>query len=136
MKVAILAVLNLSLVGLFVYILKKRELLTYYRSGRLWLTWLAIGIITLMDEFTSIFYAPAEAHRFIGASAIVFIAATSILIRFMSTRFVEIAEILEHHSLIGGGVYSFSYLVLGPGVPSWRCPPSWWTTFSPPAYRP
>jgi amino acid transporter len=114
MKIAVLAALNLALVGLFIYILKKRELLTYYRSGRIWLTWLAIGIITLMDEFTSIFYAPAEAYRFIGSSAIVFIAVTSILIRFMSTRFVEIAEILEHHNLIGGGVYSFSYLVLGP----------------------
>ena len=67
-----------------------------------------------MDEFTSIFYVPAESYRFIGSSAIVFIALTSILIRFLSTRFVEIAEILEHHGLIGGGVYSFSYLVLGP----------------------
>ena len=114
MKAVVLVALNLVLVGLFVFILKKRELLTYYRSGRLWLTWLAIGIITLMDEFTSIFYAPAESYRFIGSSAIVFIALTSILIRFMSTRFVEIAEILEHHGLIGGGVYSFSYLVLGP----------------------
>ena len=69
-----------------------------------------------MDEFTSIFYVPAESYRFIGSSAIVFIALTSILIRFLSTRFVEIAEILEHHGLIGGGVYSFSYLVLGPTV--------------------
>lgn len=116
MKPVLLVALNLVLVGLFVFILKKRELLTYYRSGRLWLTWLAIGIITLMDEFTSIFYVPAESYRFIGSSAIVFIALTSILIRFLSTRFVEIAEILEHHGLIGGGVYSFSYLVLGPTV--------------------
>jgi hypothetical protein len=116
MKAVVLVALNLVLVGLFVFILKKRELLTYYRSGRLWLTWLAIGIITLMDEFTSIFYVPAESYRFIGSSAIVFIALTSILIRFLSTRFVEIAEILEHHGLIGGGVYSFSYLVLGPTV--------------------
>ena len=69
-----------------------------------------------MDEFTSIFYVPAEAYRFIGLSAIVFIAITSLLIRFISTRLTEIAEILEHHGLIGGGVYSFSYLVLGPMV--------------------
>ena len=34
--------------------------------------------------------------------------------RFLSTRMVEIAEILEHHNIRGGGVYSFSYLVLGP----------------------
>jgi amino acid transporter len=116
MKAVVLVALNLVLAGLFIFILKKRELLTYYRSGRLWLTWLAIGIITLMDEFTSIFYVPAESYRFIGSSAIVFIALTSILIRFLSTRFVEIAEILENHGLIGGGVYSFSYLVLGPTV--------------------
>jgi energy-coupling factor transporter transmembrane protein EcfT len=70
MKAVLLVALNLVLVGLFVFILKKRELLTYYRSGRLWLTWLAI----------------------------VFIAVTSILIRFMSTRFVEIAEVLEHQN--------------------------------------
>jgi amino acid transporter len=114
MKTIVLILLNLFLTILFIVLLRKRSLLTFHQSGRLWLTWLAIAIITLMDEFTSIFYAPAEAYRFIGSSAIVFIAITSILIRFMSTRFTEIAEILERHGLIGGGVYSFSYLVLGP----------------------
>jgi amino acid transporter len=75
-----------------------------------------VAVITLMDELTSVFYAPAEAYRFIGPSAIIFIAFTAIFIHYMTTRLVEIAEILEHHGLIGGGVYSFSYLVLGPMV--------------------
>jgi amino acid transporter len=116
MKSISLLLLNLGLVGVFGYLLRKQGLLTYSRSGRLWLTWLAVAIITLMDEFTSIFYAPAEAYRFIGLSAIFFIALTSILVRFMSTRFTEIAEILEYNGLIGGGVYSFSYMVLGPMI--------------------
>ena len=100
----------------FFYLFRQRNLLTYHHGGRIWLTYLAVGVITLMDEFTSIFYVPAEAYRFIGSNAIIFIAITSILIRLVSTRLTEIAEILEHHNLIGGGVYSFSYLVLGPMV--------------------
>jgi amino acid transporter len=116
MKTIILLFLNLGLIGVFGYLLRRQNLLTFSRSGKLWLTWLAVAIITLMDEFTSIFYAPAEAYRFIGLSAIFFIALTSILVRFMSTRFTEIAEILEYNGLIGGGVYSFSYMVLGPMI--------------------
>ena len=61
-------------------------------------------------------FAPAESYRFIGASTLVFVALTSLLMRFMSTRYTEIAEILERHKIIGGGVYSFSYYVLGPMV--------------------
>jgi amino acid transporter len=83
-------------------------------NGKWLLTWLAVGIITLMDELTSIYYAPFEAFRFIGIKAIFYIALTSILIRFLSTRMVEIGEILEKNNIRGGGVYSFSYLVLGP----------------------
>jgi amino acid transporter len=116
MKTAILIILNGSLVALFVMLLRKREILTYYLGGRVWLTWFAVAIITLMDELTSVFYAPAEAYRFIGPSAIVFIAFTAIFIHYMTTRLVEIAEILEEHGIFGGGVYSFSYLVLGPVV--------------------
>ena len=36
--------------------------------------------------------------------------------RVLSSRMVEIAQILELHDIRGGGVYSFSYLVLGPVV--------------------
>ncbi|WAC08642.1 MAG: amino acid permease [Thermodesulfobacteriota bacterium] len=116
MKTITLLILNLSLLALFIFLLRKPGLLSYYFKGRWLLTWLSIAIITLMDELTSVFYAPAEAYRFIGVSAIFFIAFTAIFIHYMTTRLVEIAEILEHHKLIGGGVYSFSYLVLGPMV--------------------
>lgn len=116
MKTDILLILNLALVGISLVLLLKSNLLSYFHKGRWWLTWFSIAIITLMDELTSVFYAPAEAYRFIGLSAIIFIAFTSLFIHYMTTRLVEIAEILEHHGLIGGGVYSFSYLVLGPMV--------------------
>src|SRR5512136_133099 len=116
MKNTILLVINLGLIGLFLSLIRKRGLLTYFQGGKVWLTWLAIAIITLMDELTSVFYAPAEAFRFIGPSAIVFIAFTALFIHYMTTRLVEIAEILEHHGIFGGGVYSFSYFVLGPTV--------------------
>ena len=116
MRITVLVVINLALVGMFAFLLRRSGLLTSFSNGRFWLTWLGVGIITLMDELTSVFYAPAEAFRFIGPAAIFFIALTAILIRYLSSRLVEIAEILEHHKLIGGGVYSFSYFVLGPLV--------------------
>src|SRR5438876_163352 len=106
--------LNLGLLAFFVVLLQRPNLLSFAKGGRWYLTWFAIGLITLMDELTSIFYVPAEAHRFIGARAIFFIAITSLLMRVLSTRMVEIAQILERHDLRGGGVYSFSYFVLGP----------------------
>jgi amino acid transporter len=116
MKTIILLSINLGLAVLFLVLLRKKALLTYFRGGKIWLTWLAVAIITLMDELTSVFYAPAEAFRFIGPSAILFIAFTAVFIHYMTTRLVEIAEILEHHGIFGGGVYSFSYFVLGPTV--------------------
>ena len=72
--------------------------------------------VSLFLALTAVFYAPAEAHRFIGGQAIFFIAFTSLLMRFLSSRMVEIGQILENNDIRGGGVYSFSYLVLGPAV--------------------
>ena len=108
--------LNFALIGTFGYLMTRKNLLSYFSGGKWWLTWLSIGIITLMDELTSIFYAPSEAFRAIGLQAIAFLILTSILIRFLSLRMIEIAEILEVNGIRGGGVYSFSYLVLGPTV--------------------
>ncbi len=115
-KFFILLAINLALAGTFGYLLTRKHLLSYFSKGRWWLTWLSVAIITLMDELTSIFYAPSEAFRVIGTNAIVFIIITSLFIRLISTRMVEIAEILEFRGIKGGGVYSFSYLVLGPSV--------------------
>ncbi|MBX7149465.1 APC family permease [bacterium] len=114
MKVALLTLLNLILVSGAIYLFTRRNLLSNFKGGQWWLTWLAVGVITLMDELTSIFYAPSEAHRYIGVAAIVFIPFTALFIHYMTTRMVEIAEILDVHNLKGGGVYNFSYLVLGP----------------------
>src|SRR5207247_1748536 len=106
--------LNVGLLALFAVLVQREGLLCFAKGGKWYLTWFATGLITLMDELTSIFYVPAEAHRFIGTRAIFFIAITSLLMRVLSTRMVEIAQILELHDLRGGGVYSFSYFVLGP----------------------
>jgi amino acid transporter len=114
MKIILLISLAALIVGFFLYLFRKKDLLSYFSHGRWWLTWLSVAVITLMDELTSIFYAPSEGFRFIGIHAIAFIAVASLLMRFLSSRMVEIAEILEHHKIRGGGVYSFSYLVLGP----------------------
>ena len=114
MKLILIVVLNLGLAGMFIYFLRKKNLLSFLDGGKWWLTWLSVAIITLMDELTSVFYVAAESYLLVGLAAFVFIIATSLFIRFLSSRMVEIAHILEHHGIRGGGVYSFSYLVLGP----------------------
>ena len=111
-----LILINILLVAAFVFISRKKDFLSFFSGGKWLLTWFAIGIITLMDELTSIYYAPFEAYRFIGLKAIFYIALTSLLIRFLSTRMVEISEILEDAGMKGGGVYSFSYLAFGPSL--------------------
>jgi len=116
MTAVVLVLLNVLLVAFFAILVRRPALLGYAKEGKWYLTWLAVGVITFMDESTSIFYAPAEAHRFIGMHAIFFIAVTSLIMRVLSSRMVEIGQILELHGIRGGGVYSFSYLVLGPVV--------------------
>lgn len=109
-----LVLLNILAIGFCTALFLKKGLLSYFKGGQWLLTWLAIGVITLMDELTSIFYAPSEAYRHLGLAALIFIPLMSLVIRYVTTRMVEIAEILDTHKLKGGGVYNFSYLVLGP----------------------
>ena len=116
LKFFVFLVVNILLLGVFGYLMTRKNLLSYFSKGKWWLTWLSVAIITLMDELTSIFYAPSEAFRVIGTNAIAFLIITSVFIRIISSRMIEIAEILEFRGIKGGGVYSFSYLVLGPSV--------------------
>src|SRR6185295_13718858 len=95
MTILVLFWLNVALLALFAVLFQRQGLLGFAKGGKWYLTWFAVGLITLMDELTSIFYAPAEAHRFIGQQAIFFIAATSLLMRLLSSRMVEIAQVLE-----------------------------------------
>ena len=74
LKPVLLVVINLALVGVFIFLLRKPGRLSYYLNGRWWLTWLSVAVITLMDELTSVFYAPAEAYRFIGGNGPIVIA--------------------------------------------------------------
>ncbi len=115
-KFFVCVIINIAMLGTFGFLMTRKHLLSYFSKGKWWLTWLSVAIITLMDELTSIFYAPSEAFRVIGTNAIAFIILTSLLIRYLSMRMTEIAEILEFHGVRGGGVYSFSYIVLGPSV--------------------
>jgi hypothetical protein len=50
-KALVLILLNLVLVSLFLFLFTRRRLLTYYQNRRLWLTWLSVAIITLMDTW-------------------------------------------------------------------------------------
>jgi len=64
MAAPILVALNLGLVLLFAALLRRPGLLGFARGGKWYLTWLAVGVITLMDELTSVFYAPVEAKTY------------------------------------------------------------------------
>src|SRR5437867_11661289 len=114
MTVIVLVWLNVLLLSLFASLALQPRLLGFAKGGKWYFTWFAVGLITLMDELPSVFYAPAEAHRFIGTQAIFFIAATSLLMRVLTTRMVEFAQILELHYIRGGDVYSFSYFASWP----------------------
>jgi hypothetical protein len=52
MTVVVLILLNAALAGLFGLLLTRQNLLGYARGGKWYLTWFAVGLITLMDELT------------------------------------------------------------------------------------
>src|SRR5207244_12209135 len=100
MTVIVLFWLNVLLLSLFASLALQPRLLGFAKGGKWYLTWLPVGLITLMDELTSVFYAPAEAHRFIGTQAIFFLAATWLLIRVLANRLLQIALMLELQDML------------------------------------
>lgn len=66
LKGILLIAVNLGLVGLFIYMLRKpgRRSCCLNRLGGL--TWLSAAVITLADELTPGIYPPAAAYRFPG----------------------------------------------------------------------
>jgi len=72
MKPEVLLIVNLVFANVFILPLRKKSFMTYCQGRKVWLTGLAIAIITPMDELTSVFNAPAEDFHFIVLSSIVF----------------------------------------------------------------
>jgi len=113
MKVSIVIFCNVILLIALFYLTKRKKILYYKKGGMLYLGFMGVAVITMMDELTSIFYAPGEAFHFIGEHAVFYLVFTFAMVTLYSFSLTEVAEILEKNNLKGGGVYNFSYLVLG-----------------------
>jgi amino acid transporter len=107
---------NLILLLAGIRLMKRRNLVIQFSGGRWWLTWLSIALITFIIELSSIFFAPAEILRSIGPNIFFFILISYLFYHYLSTRFVEISEVMEINGIKDGGVYGFSYFVLGPNL--------------------
>ena len=55
MTIIVLLLLNAGLAVLFGMRVMRANLLGYARGGKWYLTWFAVGLITLRDELTSVF---------------------------------------------------------------------------------
>ncbi len=101
----------------FLRLLKsKRDNISYTKNGIVYLGFLGVGVITVMDVITSVFYAPAESFRFVGYDSILFMPLTALIVAAFAFSMTEIARIMEKFGYKGGGVYSFSYMVFGRNV--------------------
>ncbi|AEE15380.1 amino acid permease-associated region [Thermodesulfobium narugense DSM 14796] len=112
-KILIMIFCNALLLAALFYLTKRKRILYYKKGGMLFLGFMGVAVITMMDELTSIFYAPGEAFHFIGKHAVFYLVFTFAMVTLYSFSLTEVAEILEKNNLKGGGVYNFSYLVLG-----------------------
>ena len=105
--------LALILFTLIMILLARQNGITYQKGGRVYVGFIGISAIAMMDLLASVFYGPGEAFRYIGYDAMFFLVFTSILIAMYAFSMTEIAEVLEGLGHKGGGVYSMTYLVFG-----------------------
>ena len=56
MKIFVVGLLALLLIAVFIRLLRKQNLLSYFSGGRWWLTWLSIAVITLMGAVGTTFF--------------------------------------------------------------------------------
>ncbi len=114
---AIIVIAAILAVTLFLKKLKEQKDSIYYKkNGALYLGFLGVGVITVMDVITSVFYAPAESFRFVGYDTLLFMPMTALIVAAFAFSMTEIARIMEKFGYKGGGVYSFSYMVFGRSV--------------------
>lgn len=105
--------LALILFTVIMVILARQNGITYQKGGRVYVGFIGISAIAMMDLLASVFYGPGEAFRYIGYDAMFFLVFTSILIAMYAFSMTEIAEVLEGLGHKGGGVYTMTYLVFG-----------------------
>ncbi|MBT9260168.1 MAG: APC family permease [Clostridiales bacterium] len=100
-------------VGLMLLLALRRGV-TYRKEGHVYVGFVGVSAIAMMDLLASVFYGPGEAYRYIGYDAMFYLVLTALLIALYAFSMTEIAEILEGLKHKGGGVYTITYLVFGP----------------------
>ncbi|MDI3269598.1 MAG: amino acid permease [Bacillota bacterium] len=95
-------------------LLAFRRGVTYRKGGHVFVGFVGVSAIAMMDLLASVFYGPGEAYRYIGYDAMFYLVVAAILVALYAFSMTEIAEILEGLKHKGGGVYTITYLVFGP----------------------
>jgi amino acid transporter len=115
-KIIPVLTVDLIFIILLFRITRKKDLLISYSGGRQWLTWLSISLIAFIIESSSVFYAPAEVFQRIGYHSYFFILLAFLFYHYLTSRFVEISEIMETNNIKDGGVYAFVDFIAGPNL--------------------
>jgi len=104
---------NLILIIFLLKLSRRKNFLIEFSAGRWWFTFISISLPVLILQLSSIFYATGESFKYLGYHSIFFIIFSTFFYNYISTRYIEIAEILHHHKINGEGLFGFVNMVLG-----------------------